>query len=158
MTTPESIIGAFDEILDYVFGRSRGRDYPYKTDSEIAQEWIDQGLTLPIACAVFYHQISRLHENWSKQHNHNDRKNIPSTLKFFNDYMLAAIQRVRAGGEPIAVWEQSESQWRARIKSWYAGNGRWLKEMWGPEPGTDGCRAPPRLLLELKPKVKKKNA
>lgn len=153
--TPEQIIAAFDEILDYVYGRSRGRDYPSKFDKDNAQDWIDLGLTVPIASAVFYHQMSRLHERWLRNFDPKDKANIPQHIGIFEEHILSAIQRVQAGGEPIASWEQSESKWRARIKGFYRKK-LWQREMWGPEPGEDGCRAPPRLLAESKPKERKK--
>ena len=155
--TPDDVIKAFDETLDFVFGRSRGRDYPAREDVKFAQEWIDAGLTLTVAYCVFYHRMNIMHEYWLKQIDHRDNKNIPATLKFFDENIQAGIARQKAGGEPIAVWEQSESQWRARIKGFYS-QGLWLHDMWGPSPKNPDCRAPSRLLVELEPKVKKKTA
>lgn len=149
---PEEIVAAFDEILDYVFGRSRGRDYPAKEDIKYATQWLEQGLTLPIACAVFYHRMSAMHDLWLKQINHADNKHIPATLKFFDEAITAGINRHKAGGEPIASWEQSESQWRARLRLFFnrLPNRCWNHDLWGPAPDEDGCRASPRLLAEAK--------
>lgn len=142
---PEDIIAAFDAALDYIYGRSRGRDYPAKSDLEYAAAWLQEGLTLHVACFVFYHRMSGMHELWLRQKDHRDDKHIPATLKFFDESIRSGIARHKAGGEPIASWEQSESQWIARIKGWID-NGRWLTDAWGSRPFEEGCRAPQRLI------------
>lgn len=146
---PDDIITAFDEILDYTFGRSRGRDYPAKEDKKYAKEWLEDGLTMPIACCVFHQKMSQMHDLWMRDHDHTNNKNIPATLKFFDEFIRSALSRVRAGGDPIATWEQSESQWRARLIGFYSKN-FWNVDMWGAIPGEDGCRCPPRLIAERK--------
>lgn len=145
----DDIISAFDEILDYVYGRSRGRDYPSKFDYKVAQEWIDEGVTLPIACCVFYIRMSIMHERWLRQKDVHDKTNIPQHLGLFDENIRLAITRIKSGGGPIAIWEQSESQWRARIKGFYSNN-IWLSDMWGPRPGEEGCRVPLRFMKEKK--------
>ena len=154
-TTPDHIIAAFDEILDYVYGRSRGRDYPSKFDKVTAQEWIDEGLTLPIACCVFYTRMSMMHERWLRQRDPHDKTNIPQHIGIFDENIRAAIRRYNAGGEPLAVWEIAESKWRSRLSIWFTQQ-KWLEDMWGPKPGDEGCRVSTRLLAECIPKEKRR--
>lgn len=151
MTTisPEQVIAAFDDCLDFIYGRSRGRDYISKEDIKYATEWIEEGLTIHVACFVFYHRMSAMHELWVKQLDPNDNKHIPATLKFFNEAIMDGISRWKRGGEGIAVWEQSESQWKARLNGFYSKN-LWNTDLWGPRPGESECRVPPRLLTEVK--------
>jgi hypothetical protein len=70
------IIEAFDECLEFVYGRQYGRDNPHRSDSQTAARWIDGGLTLPVACFVFYRQMNLLHEKWLRD-DLKDRSHIP---------------------------------------------------------------------------------
>lgn len=146
--TTVEIIQAFDEILDYIYGRSRGRDYHHKSDPETASRWIKEGITLPIASVVFYQKIVVMHEAWLRC-TLGDREAIPHSLKVCDEAIMAAISRVKAGGEPIAVWEQSQSQWVARARGFITKK-LWNRDMWGPTPDEPNCRCPPRLLAEAK--------
>jgi hypothetical protein len=148
-TTPEAIISAFDEILDYVYGRSRGRDYPSKFDNKTAKEWIEEGLTVPIASAVFYHRMSIMHERWLRQFNPSDKTNIPQHLGLFDENIRSAIARVKCGGAPVEVWELSESRWKARLRGFFSKK-LWIEDLWGPSPDKPGCRAPSDLIAEAK--------
>jgi len=152
---PDDIIQAFDEILDYVYGRSRGRDYPSKDDPKIAQAWIDEGLTVPIACCVFYQRMSMMHERWLRQNDQNDKTNIPRNIGVFDENIRAAIVRAKAGGESLSMMDIIDSRWRSRLKGFYSAKKYWYPDLWGPEPGQDGCRASPRLIAEINPKEKK---
>lgn len=151
VTTPQQIIAAFDEILDYVYGRNRGRDYESKDDAKYAQDWIDQGLTIPIASAVFYQRMEMMHERWLRNHDPHSQVNYPAVLKLFHENIFAALNRVKQGGEQLAVWELSESKWKARLNGWY-GKKLWNRDMFGPTPDEPDCRCPPRLMAEAKKK------
>jgi hypothetical protein len=147
--SPEEIIEAFDEILDFVFGRNRGRDYPSKFDESTASDWIERGITIPIASAIFYQRMTMMHERWLHQSNHQDKKNIPQNLGIFDENIRAATERVKAGGKPISTWEQSEYQWKARLKGFFSKK-LWNTNLWGPCPDDPDCRAPKRLIDEAK--------
>lgn len=154
---PQHIIAAFDEILDYVYGRRYGRDNPHKSDTETAQDWIDGGITLTIATAVFYHRMSQMHERFLRQQDDRDRSNIPGSLKVFDENIESAIRRVKNEGQ-TDPWESVDSRWRMRI-GYFLKNRKWLDDLWGPAPDQPGCRAPVRLLGELISAAKvKKNA
>lgn len=152
--TPAEIIAAFDACLDFIWGRRYGRDYPSKDDEKFAVEWISEGLTVAVACCVFYQRMSMMHERWLRQINHNDKTNIPRNIGVFDENIRAACARIRSDGEPISTWEQSESQWVARMGTWLKGK-KWLSDLWGPAPGETGCRVPPRLLASLMSTEKK---
>lgn len=160
--TADQIIASFDQIVDYVYGRRYGRDNPHITDQKTAETWIEQGLTLPIACAVFMRQLSVMHEHWLRQVDHTDRKNIPTTLKFFDEKIQTAIMKIEQKFENEYIDVEGE-KWRNRIGFWLKGYA-WYENLWGPVPGEPGCRAPSRLLAEMLPPVlplkvgKKKNA
>lgn len=152
MTKPADIITAFDEILDYVYGRSRGRDYPSKSDEKTAEEWISAGLTVPIASLIFYQRMSLMHERWLSNFDPHSKINYPALLSVFDENIKAALARVKSGGDPVSVWEQSESQWLARLNGFFSKK-LWQAEMWGPSPDDLGCRAPQRLIEEAKKKT-----
>ena len=159
--TAKAVVEAFDEILDYVYGRSRGRDWHHKDDLKTAQEWIDKGLTLPIACVVFHHRMVIMHEAWLRRPP-NDREAVPHSLKFCSEHIDTAIRRSKRGGD-FSQWEQTEMQWRNRIKAWLKGHS-WYENLWGAVPGDPYCRVPKSLIRELVPAVlpdgigRKKNA
>lgn len=159
-TTPLQIIEAFDEILDFVYGRSRGRDYHGKEDLTYATQWVEYGLTVPIASAVFWQRMNIMHERWLRQHDHNDTTNIPRNPGLFDENIRAALARVRAGGEPIEVWEQSESLWKARIRAFLKDPDSWTLyiESWGNPPGQPGSRVSARLLAVVLAESKQKTA
>lgn len=147
--TPDQIIAAFDECLDFVYGRRWGRDYRHKSDVETAQRWVAAGITIPIASIVFYQRMTYMHEKWMGNHDLSDRSKIPHSLKLFDENIEAAIRRVAAGGAEVDMWEQAQSQWRARISFWLKKPESWRVEMWGEPPGHSDCRAPHSLLAEL---------
>lgn len=151
MTKPtcEDIIAAFDECLDFVYGRRWGRDNMHKTDMQTAQEWILAGVTVPLATIVFHTQMVRMHERWLHQHDLSDRSNIPGCLKIFDENIESAIRRQLAGGAELDVWEQVDSQWRARVKGWIKNPNAWNIDMWGPLPNANDCRVPKRVIAEL---------
>jgi hypothetical protein len=143
LSTPERIIAAFDDVLDYVYGHQWGRDNPHASDFATATRWCDLGLTASIACCVFYRQMSLMHERWLRDEIKN-RSNIPHSLKVFNDEIEAAIHRVKHG--ELSTWELSDSLWLARLRGWKKNPDLWPDNMWGPPPGHPQCRAPKRLM------------
>lgn len=156
MTEPIDIIKAFDEVLDYVYGRRWGRDYQHKSDEETARSWCAEGLTVPLATMVFFNRMNYMHEKWLRQSNLSDRSNIPHSLKIFDENIHSAIRRAQNGGSEIEPWELIESQWRARVLFWLTEK-IWNEDMFGPSPDDSACRTPHRLLIELLPKLWKKN-
>jgi hypothetical protein len=144
--TPTQIIEAFDECLEYVYGRSYGRDNPHKSDDETALRWIDAGLTLHVACFVFYRQMNIMHELWTRD-NLRDRSHIPHSLKVFDENIEAGIRRHKGGGDWSAS-DMVDSLWRARLRVWTESPSWWNHDMWGPPPGTPGCRAPRAVIAE----------
>lgn len=157
--SPEDIIAAFDEILDFVFGRSRGRDYPSKHDRTYAEQWLALGITYPIACSVFHHQMNRMHEAWLHNHNARDTKNIPQHMGIFDEHIKSAIERMKRGGESLSVSDVIDGQWRQRIRYWLKKPSMWneiMRNHWGDPPDESTCRAPLYLLVELVPQHWKK--
>lgn len=148
---PYDIIDAFDDCLAYVYGRKYRREYRQKNDPANAQKWIDDGLTLPVACFVFYHQMSRMHERWMRKPE-SDREEIPKGLSIFEEHIKTAIRR--ASGYEVSEDEKSESQWRNRYFGWLKGHA-WYENLWGAPPlNPDGSiskktRMPRYLLSEL---------
>jgi len=149
MTTPDDIIRAFDDCLDYIFGRALGRDNPHATDAATARKWLADGLTLVIAVIVFHEQMNWMHEKFLRFGNAKDRSYLPSALKVFNDNIETAIRRHQNGGQ-LDEWDRRDSQWRARVKGWARNPRLWRQDMWGPPPGQPGCRLPRSVLVELK--------
>jgi hypothetical protein len=128
---PEEIIAAFDEILDYVYGRSRGRDYPSKFDKKDAETWIEKGLTVPIASAVFYRQMSMMHERWLRMPP-NDRTLIPVHIGYFAENIENALNRIKNGGEN-SFSDNVNATWKLRLRGWLKGF-PWYENMWGTPP------------------------
>lgn len=157
MVLPEQIIASFDEILDYVYGRRYGRDNPHKSDEQTAHKWIEEGITLAIATAVFYHRMSQMHERFLRQPDDRDRSNIPGSLKVFDENIESAIRRVKNEGQ-ADPWESIDARWRARIGS-FLKTSLWHPDLWGPSPDEFGFRGPSRLLTEMRDRAEeKKNA
>jgi hypothetical protein len=146
LSQPEQIIAAFDECLDYVYGRQYGRDNAHSSDMATALRWCNMGLTVPISCFVFYRQMNLMHERWLRD-TIKDKSHIPHSLKVFDENIEAAIRRAKGGD--VSSWDLAESQWRARIKGWINNPLRWTENMWGPPPNHPGCRAPASLINEL---------
>ncbi|CAM5999264.1 unnamed protein product [Sphagnum balticum] len=150
-TKPYDIIDAFDACLTYVYGKKYAREYPAKHDSKNAEEWIKKGLTLPVACFVFYHQMSRMHERWLRRPE-SDRYEIPVGISVFDENLEAAIRR--ASGVELDEAEKSEALWRNRFRGWLKGY-PWYENMWGSPPLTeDGsiskkCRIPMHIIEEI---------
>jgi hypothetical protein len=144
---PSPIIEAFDACLEYVYGRCYGRDNPHKSDVETAKRWITAGLTVPVACFVFYRQMNLMHEKWGRDELR-DRSHIPHALKVFDENIEAGIRRAKDGA--LSAWDMAESQWRARVKGWLKRPELWNADMWGPPPGVEGCRAPRSVLVEVR--------
>lgn len=147
--TPEEIIETFDRCLIYIYGQRYARENPHKLDKELAKKWIDEGCDLFLATISFVGGMNRMHEQ-SLHHRPGtpeERKFVPTSLAAFNDNIHAAIRRHVSEGE-ISSWDSTESQWRARL-SVYKRTGQWIENMWGPEPGQPGCRAPQRLIDEI---------
>lgn len=136
---PEQIIAAFDECLDYVYGRRYGRNNPHTSDIATAIRWIAAGLTLPVACFVFYRQMNLMHERWMRD-DLKDRAHIPHSLKVFDEAIDSAIRRARDG--EVSTWDLEDSRWRARLTGWKRKSSFWLEDHWGPPPGSPGCRVP----------------
>jgi hypothetical protein len=141
----DQIIAAFDECLEYVFGRQYGRDNPHSSDMQTADSWLASGLTLPVACFVFYRQMNLMHERWLRDDLH-DRSHIPHSLKVFDENIEVAIRRAQDG--EMSTCDVGESQWRARLKGWKRNSGLWNENQWGPPPNVTGCRAPRSLVGE----------
>jgi hypothetical protein len=139
------MIEAFDACLDYVYGRRYGRDNPHKSDAETAERWINAGLTVPVACFVFFRQMNVMHEKWLRD-DLRERSHFPHSLKLFDENMEAAIRR--AHGDEVTTWDMEESKWRSRLKGWKRNPTFWNVENWGPRPDQPGCRAPRSLLAE----------
>lgn len=145
---PDDVIKAFDDIREYVFGYSFGRDNPHSSDKQTAQEWIEDGLNINIAAAVFYEQMSWMHEKFLRYGGAKERSYLPSSLKVFNDNIEVAIRRSTGKGQ-IDEWEKEISKWRSRCKGWITNKNLWRIEMWGPEPFEIGTRVPKEILKEL---------
>src|SRR5690348_1460581 len=144
---PLSIVQAFDQCLDYTFGRSLGRDNPHKSDISTAVRWIDEGADLVLCVMVFTQQMAWMHEKYLRSGHLHDRSFIPHSLKVFDENIAAAIRVMKAGGT-----DESEivySQWRARVKGWKKNADLWRTEHWGPAPGSYGCRVPKSILAEF---------
>lgn len=146
-TTPEDIIGAFDECLIYLYGQRYARDNPHKTDMETAKKWVDDGLKLEIACFVFFDRMNYMHEKHLRHHGKGDRSDIPGSLKLFDENIECAIRKM--GGEELDEWEKVNNQWRSRFKGWQKDRKLWRPEMWGPEPFEIGCRVPSAILARV---------
>ena len=146
-TKPEDIVRAFDVCLVYLYGQRYARDNPHKTDMETATLWIDKGITLEIACFVFFDRMSYLHEKHLKNHDKGDRSDIPHSLKLFDDNIECAIRKI--GGDELDEWEKVNNQWRARCRGWKKDRKFWRPEMWGPEPFKEGTRVPNSILNEI---------
>ena len=133
-------------MLEYVYGSRYGRDNPHSTDAAVAGHWFQLGLTVPVACFVFYRQTNLMHERWLRD-DLKDRSHIPHSLKIFDENIDIAIRRAKVGEQ--TAWETSEIQWVARLRGWKKNPKRWIENMWGPPPNQTGCRAPESLLREL---------
>jgi hypothetical protein len=145
MPTPQSIIAAFDEVLEYTWGRQYGRDNPFREDAETAAAWIEQGVTLTVATIVFHEQMTRMHEKSVRQ---NDlRAFLPRALKVFDENIAAAIRR-QSGGE-VSMWDIEESRWRSRLLAYRKNPESWNVEQWGYTPLSAYCSAPKRLIREI---------
>lgn len=138
--SPEKIIEAFDVCLVYVYGYRDARDNPHKTDMETATKWVEAGLSVEVACFVFFDRMNWMHEKHLKFHSKSDRTNIPTCLKVFDENIEVAIRRAK--GEHFDMWENNISLWRARYKGWLKNKAIWRKEMWGPAPDEKCCRVP----------------
>ena len=143
--SPSQVIEAFDECLEFVYGRRYGRDNPHRSDQQTAARWIDAGLTLPIACFVFHRQMNILHEKWLRD-DLKDRSHIPHSLKPFDENIESAIRRHTQGD--VTQWDIEESKWRSRIAGWLKKPSLWNQNMWGPSPDNLACRAPKALIRE----------
>jgi len=93
--SPEKIIEAFDVCLVYVYGYRDARDNPHKTDMETATKWIEAGLSVEVACFVFFDRMNWMHEKHLRFHSKSDRTNIPTCLKIFDQNIEAAIRRAK---------------------------------------------------------------
>jgi hypothetical protein len=118
---------------------------PPQSDKETAARWIEAGLTLPVACFVFYRQMNIMRERWLRD-DIKDRSHIPHSLKVFDENIEVAIRRAKDG--EISAWDVADTQWRARIKGWIKNPFRWVENMWGPPPNHPECRAPLSLITE----------
>jgi len=145
MPTPSGLIDAFDRCLIYVYGQAFARDNPNKTDMETAKRWVDLGADQIVVSWVFFDRMSWMHEKHLRGQNQKDRKNVPGSLKLFDENVVAAIRRVKGGGQTDA-WEASLSLWRSRLKGWSKAPQLWRIEMWGPPPFEEGCRVPKSVL------------
>lgn len=141
---PAQIIEAFDRCLVFFFGSRYAREAPFKEDVATAQKWIDAGCDVIIATIIFAGRMEYMHERHLRVEFQNDRANVPHALKIFDDNIFNALRREGVGGV-IDAWEAAESQWRARMAGWKKKK-VWLREMWGPAPGENGCRVPKRFL------------
>jgi hypothetical protein len=144
--TQSQIIEAFDDCLEYVYGRQYGRDNPHKYDTDTAELWIAAGLTVTVACFVFYRQMNLMHEKWLRDQLR-DRSHIPHCLKVFDENIEAGIRHQKQGD--VTTWEMADSQWRSRLKVWIMRPDLWRTEMWGPPPGDSACRAPRSVMVEV---------
>jgi hypothetical protein len=149
MTTPNEVIEAFDECLDYMFGRKLGRDNPHASDAATARKWIADGVTLVLATMIFAEQMSWMHEKFLRFGDAKDRKYLPSSLKVFDENMATAIRRQRNGGQ-TNDWELSDGRWRCRVRGWQRKPNLWLHDFWGPAPFEPGCWVPGYILREFK--------
>ena len=141
----KQIIEAFDVCLIYIYGQRYARENAYKDDTETASQWIKEGITIEIACFVFFKEMSWMHEKFLHWHNSQDRKLIPHSLKVFNENIEAAIRK--STGEEMDEWEKTISLWRARYRGWIKNKSHWQREMWGPEPDEKGTRVPKSLMM-----------
>lgn len=144
--TPNAIIQAFDDCLEYVWSRNYGRDNPQKTDHETAQRWINEGLTNFGATIVFYEQMVRMHERWLR-HDAASREDIPKAIKIFEENIQTMIYKLKHGAPE--VWEVELSKWLARCRGWMKAPELWNTDMWGPAPNENGTRAPKNILVDL---------
>jgi hypothetical protein len=145
---PEEIIKAFDDVREYVFGYSLGRDNPHASDKETAKSWLESGLTLVVAVIVFSEQMNWMHEKFLRYGHAKDRSYLPASLKVFNENIEAAIRKSKGDGA-FDEWEKEISKWRSRCKGWKRKKSLWRHEMWGPEPFEKGSRIPKSILMEL---------
>lgn len=146
----KAIIAAFDRCLAFIYGHRYARDNPHKTDAATAQHWVDDGLDPILATLVFGQYMAMMHERFLRNTDPNDRRNIPAVLSLFDDNILSALRRDGIGGQ-VDMWEQAQSQWRARLTAFFA-KGYWLPDNWGPAPNERGCRAPMSVIEEFKKK------
>lgn len=147
MSDADQIIKAFDQCLDYTFGRSLGRDNPHKSDAETAEHWISEGADLVLCVMVFTRQMGWMHEKYLRSGHLRDRAMIPHSLKVFHDNVLAAVRLAKSGGVDEA--ERVYSLWRSRVKGWQKNPALWRIEQWGPTPIERGCRVPKSVMAEL---------
>jgi hypothetical protein len=145
-SSPQFIVAAFDQCLDYAFGRSLGRDNPHASDISTAQRWIDEGADLVLCIMVFTQQMAWMHEKYLRSGHLRDRSFIPHSLKVFDENIAAAVRVIKAGG--VDETEAVYSQWCARVHGWKRNPKTWRTEHWGPAPGEAGCRVPASLLFQ----------
>jgi hypothetical protein len=148
MKNAELIIAAFDQCLDYTFGRSLGRDNPHKDDAATAHSWVSNGADLVLCIMVFSHEMSWMHEKYLRSGPLRERRFIPHSLKVFDENIAAALRRSRAGGH-ADDWEKADSLWRSRVTGWTRKPALWRAETWGPPPGKPGCRVPPPIVRTI---------
>jgi hypothetical protein len=125
-----AIVKAFDQCLDYTYGRELGRDNPHKSDIETAQRWVAAGADLVLCVMVFTQQMAWMHEKYLRSGHLRDRALIPHSLKVFDENIAAAIRLVKAGG--VDDTEKAYSLWRSRVKGWQRNPRLWRTESWGP--------------------------
>lgn len=149
--TPQQIIETFDEVLDAIYGRENGRDYPAKDDFALATKWIGRGATVEICRAVFIDQMERLHAKWVDRASATDRSMIPHGLKIVDEYVeLALLAPTRLiDGQAMRF-----SQWRARVIGW-ARTGIWFDSLYESKPpNAVGTRVPQTVLNDLAETIK----
>lgn len=145
---PEDVISAFDEVREFIFGHSLGRDNPHASDMATAKRWIGEGLTFVTAVIVFFEQMSWMHEKFLRFGGSKDRSYLPASLKVFDENIDNAIRRSKSGGQS-EFWENEISRWRSRCKTWLKKPHLWNTDQWGPHPFESGCRVPKEILEHI---------
>lgn len=135
---PFHIIEAFDECMLATWGNVGKRSAPFRDDEATAQEWINAGATLTRCIMIFTNQMEMMRHK---------KLRLPRALKIFDSNIRDAL--AKDAGEELDVWEAEYSRWRARCDGWKKNPTLWRQDFWGPEPFSNGCRVPQRILQEI---------
>jgi hypothetical protein len=131
------LIAIFDRVQVQVFA-GLARQQPTGKDMVTATRWLEAGLTLEAAPALFEAIFRSLQERG---------KQVPKSLVFVDSEVMAFVsERKVAKGDPREYFGTDRAgqlleEWYWRLQRYHARN-KWDEDQWGPRPGETGCRVP----------------